>query len=232
MSTPHINAREGDFAETVLFPGDPLRAKFISKTFFNNSKEVTNVRNMLGYTGEYEGKRVSVMGHGMGIPSCSIYAKELITEYSVKNIIRVGSAGGLKNTKIRDVILASGASTDSGINRQRFNGHDYSAIPSFELLYNAYNNSKTMGIDVKVGNIFSADLFYVSDVEIFNTLEKMNILAVEMESAGIYSLAAEYNINALTILTISDHIRTHEALSSKDRQKSFTEMMELALSLV
>lgn len=229
MTTPHINAKSGDFAETVLFPGDPLRAKFIAETFLKDYKEVTNVRNMLGFTGTYSGKRVSVMGHGMGIPSCSIYAKELITEYNVKNLIRVGSAGGLKDVKLRDIIIASGASTDSGVNRQRFMGYDYAAVPSFHLLHNAYLSAQKLNIDVKVGNVFSADLFYTPNYDMFNTMEKMNILAVEMEVAGIYGVAAEYNANSLGILTISDHIRNHESLSSDDRQKTFTDMMKIAL---
>lgn len=229
MATPHINATKDAFAETVLFPGDPLRAKFIAETFFTNPQQVTNVRNMLGFTGTYNGKKISVMGHGMGIPSCSIYAKELITEYNVKNLIRVGSAGGLKNVKIRDIVIASGASTDSGVNRMRFGGYDYAAVASFNLLNKAYQTANQLNIKTTVGNVFSADLFYTPKPEMFDVMEKMQVLAVEMEAAGIYGVAAEYNANALAILTISDHIRTHESLSAEDREKTFTDMMKIAL---
>lgn len=232
MTTPHINAPKGAFAETVLLPGDPLRAKFIADTFLKNAKEITNVRNMLGFTGEFEGKQVSVMGSGMGIPSCSIYAKELITEYDVKNIIRIGSAGGLKGTHMRDIILASGASTDSSVNRQRLMGFDFSAVPSFELLNKAYNTAQKLKIDVKVGSCFSADLFYTPNAEVFTAMEKMNILCVEMEAAGLYGVAHEFNANALVMLTISDHIRTGEALPAQERQTTFTDMMKIALNVV
>ncbi len=232
MSTPHINAKKGDFAETTLLPGDPLRAKFIAETFLKNPVEITNVRNMLGFSGEYNGVRVSVMGSGMGIPSCSIYAKELITEYGVKNLIRVGSAGGLQDTQLRDIIIASGASTDSSVNRQRLKGFDFAAVPSFDLLLKAYNAAKEKDIPVRVGNCFSADLFYSHDTSVFESMENMNILCVEMEAAGLYGVAAEFGANALTILTISDHIRTHASLSAEQRQNSFTQMMEIALACV
>lgn len=229
MSTPHINANKNDFATTTLLPGDPLRAKFIADTFLKNAKEITNVRNMLGFSGEYLGQRVSVMGSGMGIPSCSIYAKELITEYGVKNLIRVGSAGGLKNTNLMDVIIGIGASTDSGVNRQRFQNFDYSATASYELLNTAVNSANKLNKKVKVGNIFSADLFYTPNFSMFETMEKMQILCVEMELAGLYGVAAEFGANALGILTISDHIRSGESLSPQQRQTSFTDMMEIAL---
>lgn len=232
MATPHINAKDNAFAETVLLPGDPLRAKFIAETFLENAVEITNVRNMLGFTGEFQGKKVSVMGSGMGIPSCSIYAKELITEYGVKNIIRIGSAGGLADTKLRDVIITNGASTDSNANRQRLGGYDYSATANFELVLKAYNAAKANNIEVKVGQCFSADLFYTPNPELFNLMEKMNILCVEMEAAGLYGVAAEFGANALAILTISDHIRTHEALPSSERQTTFTDMMKIALNCI
>jgi purine-nucleoside phosphorylase len=229
MATPHINAKKDDFATTTLLPGDPLRAKFIAENFLKNAKEITNVRNMLGFSGEYLGQRVSIMGSGMGIPSCSIYAKELITDYGVKNLIRVGSAGGLKNTKLRDVIIAIGASTDSGVNRQRFQGFDYSATASYNLLDASIKASIELKKEVKIGNIFSADLFYTPNFSMFETMEKMQILCVEMELAGLYGVAAEFNANALGILTISDHIRSGESLSPQDRQTTFTDMMEIAL---
>jgi purine-nucleoside phosphorylase len=228
--TPHINAQIGDFAETVLLPGDPLRAKYIAETYLDDAKEVTNVRNMLGFTGTYKGKRVSVMGSGMGIPSCSIYAKELITVYGVKNIIRVGSCGAVsKDIKVLDVVIGMGASTDSNVNRIRFNDFDLSAIADYGLLRKAVDAAEANNIEVKVGNIFSADLFYTPIPEFFDVLEKYNILGVEMEAAGLYGVAMEYGANALTILTVSDHIRTGEQTTAEERQSSFNEMIKIAL---
>ncbi|SFC83141.1 purine-nucleoside phosphorylase [Pseudoalteromonas denitrificans] len=235
MATPHINAASGEFAQTVLFPGDPLRAKYIAEKFLIDVKQVTNVRNMLGFTGYYLGKkdqkiRVSVMGSGMGIPSCSIYAKELITEYGVKNIIRVGSCGAVSSDiKVRDVIIAMGACTDSKVNRTRFKDHDFAAVANFDLLMNAVNAAKENNTDVKVGNIFSADLFYTPDPDMFDVMEKMDILGVEMEAAGLYGIATEYGANALCVLTVSDHIRTGEKTSSQERETSFNEMITLTL---
>lgn len=233
MSTPHINAKKGDFAESVLFPGDPLRAKFIADNFLKNAQEITNVRNMLGFTGEYNGKRISVMGSGMGIPSCSIYATELIKFYDVKNLIRVGSAGGFKNVKVRDIVIASGACTDSNVNRQRFKNFDFAAIPNFELLYKTYNTAKNHNIPVRVGNVFSSDLFYTPSAhqDIKHTCDAMNILCVEMEAAGLYGVAAEYNASAIAILTISDHLHTGEALTSEERQTTFSEMIKIGLEI-
>lgn len=233
MSTPHINANLGDFAETVLMPGDPLRAKFIAETFLDNFHEVANVRNMLGYTGEYQGKRISVMGHGMGIPSCSIYATELITQYGVKNIIRVGSCGAIsQNVNLRDIVIGMGACTDSKVNRIRFMDHDFAAIADYDLIHNAVQAAKLKNIPVKVGNLFSTDLFYTPQPELFDVMEKYNILGVEMEAAGIYGLAAEYQAKALTICTVSDHIRRGEKLSAQERQFSFNEMITIALESV
>jgi len=235
MTTPHINAASGDFAKTVLFPGDPLRAKYIADTFLTDVKQVNSVRNMLGFTGFYTGKngeqlRVSVMGSGMGIPSCSIYAKELITEYGVKNIIRVGSCGAVSSDiKVRDVIIGMGACTDSKVNRTRFKDHDFAAIADFNLLMNAVNAAKQNNIEVKVGNIFSADLFYTPDPEMFDVMEKMDILGVEMEAAGLYGVATEYGANALCVLTVSDHIRTGEQTTAQERETSFNEMISLTL---
>lgn len=231
--TPHIEAKLGDIAETVLFPGDPLRAQFIAEHFLEGTKRVSTVRNMLAFTGQYRGKTLTVMGSGMGIPSMSIYATELINHYQVKNIIRVGSCGALHHAiNLRDIIIAIGASTDSGVNRTRFGGMDYAATANFELLTAATHTANALEIPVKVGNIFSADLFYHPDHRIFDTLEKMNILAVEMEAAGLYALAAEHNIRALCICTVSDHIRRHEELSSSERQSSFNDMMKITLETV
>ncbi len=230
MATPHINAQPGDFAETVLMPGDPLRAQFIAETWLKDAKLVNTVRNMFGYTGTYQGKPVSVMAHGMGIPSCSIYATELIKDYGVKNIIRVGSCGALmKDIKLGEIIIAMGASTDSKVNRMRLMDHDFAAIADYDLLRTAVDVADAQNKKVRVGNVFSADLFYTPQPEMFDKLEKMNVLAVEMELAGIYGLAAEYGARALGILTVSDHIRTDEHMSTDERQTSFGEMITLAL---
>lgn len=233
MATPHINAQDNAFAETVLMPGDPLRAKYIAENFLDNPQEVTNVRAMLGFTGNYKGVRVSVMGHGMGIPSCSIYATELIKFYGVKNIIRVGSCGAIsKDINVRDVVIGMGACTDSKVNRMRFKDHDFAAIADYGLVHNAVTAAKNNNVPVKVGNLFSADLFYSVDPEMFDVMEKYNILGVEMEAAGIYGVAAEFGAKALTICTVSDHIRTGVSLSSDERQVSFNEMITVALDSV
>lgn len=233
MATPHINAEKGDFAETVLLPGDPLRAKYIAETFLSDVKQVTDVRNMLGFTGTYHSKRVSVMGSGMGIPSCSIYATELVKDYGVKNLIRVGSCGAVSlDVKVRDVIIGMGASTDSKVNRMRFNDHDFAAIADYQLLENAVNAARNKGVRARVGNIFSADLFYTPDPGMFDIMEKHKILGVEMEAAGLYGVAAEFGANALCILTVSDHIRTGEQTTSDERQSSFNEMIEIALDSI
>jgi purine-nucleoside phosphorylase len=228
--TPHINAKPGDFAETVLFPGDPLRAKHIAETFLEDARLVTDVRNMFGFTGTYKGKRVSVMGSGMGIPSASIYATELIKDYGVKNIVRVGTCGAVsRDIRVLDVIIGMGACTDSKVNRMRFNGHDFAAICDYGLLRKAVDAAEAKGVPVKVGNIYSADLFYTPQPEMFDLMEKLNILAVEMEAAGIYGVAAEYGANALTILTVSDHIRTGVQTSPEERQTKFNAMLGIAL---
>ena len=230
MATPHINAEKGDFAKTVLLPGDPLRAKYIAETFLEDVKQVTDVRNILGFTGTYKGKKVSVMGSGMGIPSASIYATELIKDYGVENIIRVGTCGAVsRDVKVLDVIIGMGACTDSKVNRIRFSGHDFAAIADYGLLRKAVDAAEEAGISVKVGNIFSADLFYTPDPSMFDTLENLNVLGVEMEAAGLYGVAAEFGAKALTILTVSDHIRTGEMTTSEERQTSFNEMIVVAL---
>jgi len=230
MATPHINAPEGAFAETVLMPGDPLRAKHIADTFLEDAVCVNTVRNMFGYTGTYKGKKVSVLGSGMGVPSMSIYATELVKFYGVKNIIRIGSCGALPlDVKVRDVVIGMGASTDSMVNRNRLGGLDFAAMASFNLLEKAVAAARAKDINVKVGNVFTSDLFYNPSETLFDTLEKYGVLAVEMEAAGLYGVAAEYGINALAIFTVSDHIRTGEALSAELRQTSFNEMVEVAL---
>lgn len=233
MSTPHINAPAGAFAQTVLMPGDPLRAKHIADTFLTDVECVSSVRNMYGFTGVYQGKKVSVMGSGMGVPSMSIYATELVKFYDVKNIIRIGSCGALPlDVKVRDVVIAMGASTDSAVNRNRLQGMDFAALASFGLLEKAVAGARAKNIPVHVGNVFTSDLFYNPNPTLFDTLEKYGILGVEMEAAGLYGVAAEYGINALSIMTVSDHIRTGEALSAELRQTSFNDMVEIALAML
>ncbi|KAA1195339.1 purine-nucleoside phosphorylase [Photorhabdus heterorhabditis] len=233
MATPHINAEMGDFADVVLMPGDPLRAKYIAETFLENVRQVNDVRGMLGFTGTYKGRPISVMGHGMGIPSCSIYAKELITDFGAKVLIRVGSCGSVRqDVQLRDVIIAMGACTDSKVNRIRFKDHDFAAIADFDLVRNAVDAAKAKNINVRVGNIFSVELFYTPDPQLFDVMEQYGILGVEMEAAGFYGVAAEYGAKALTICTVSDHIRTHEKLTAEERQTTFNEMIEIALESV
>ncbi len=228
--TPHINAEKGDFAETVFMPGDPLRAKYIAENFLDDAVEVCNVRGMLGFTGNYKGKRVSVMGHGMGIPSVSIYVHELIKFYEVKTIIRIGSAGGVAlDAKIRDIVVATGAGTASLTNRSKFAGYDCPATPTFDLALRCHKTAEALGIEAKFGNIFTNDLFYGSDPALIPALQKMNILGVEMETAALYTLAMEHGVNALSILTISDHIVTGEETTSEERQNGFNNMVKLAL---
>ena len=233
MATPHISAGKGAFADTVLMPGDPLRARYIAEHFLQDAQQITAVRNMYGYTGFYENQRVSVMAHGMGIPSCSIYAKELITEYGVKKLIRIGSCGAVRmDVKLRDVVIGAGACTDSKVNRIRFKDNDFAAIADFGLTQAAVQAAKALGVKARVGNLFSADLFYTPDVTMFDVMEKYGILGVEMEAAGIYGVAAEYGARALTICTVSDHIRTHELTSAEERQLTFNEMIKVALEAV
>lgn len=230
MVTPHINAEDGAFAEVILLPGDPLRAKFIAETFLENHKEVTNVRNILGYTGQYKDKRVSVMGTGMGIPSISIYAKELITEYNVKSLIRVGSSGSIADhLELGDIVVGVGASTDSGVNRARFFNADFSATASWELLHNFVHSAESMGKNVHVGNIFSGDLFYDPRKVTFDLMQKMGILAVEMEAAGLYGVASEYGAQALAVATVSDVISKNLQMSSEEREIGLRTMVEITL---
>jgi purine-nucleoside phosphorylase len=230
MATKHMNAAPGDFAETVLMPGDPLRAQYISDTYLDKVRRVTDVRNMWGFSGEYKGHPVSVMAHGMGIPSVSIYVTELITEYKVKRVIRVGSCGTTHpDVKLRDVIIAMGASTDSNCNRMRFGGYDLAALASFDLVSKAVAAAKGQNVSYHVGNIFSADLFYTPDPDMFATMAKYNIYGVEMEAAGIFAIAAENDVEALAICTVSDDITTGAELTSDERATTFDEMILVAL---
>ncbi|EEI25175.1 purine-nucleoside phosphorylase [Lentilactobacillus hilgardii] len=229
MST-HIGAKAGEIASTILMPGDPLRAKYIAETYLENPVCYSQVRNMLGYTGTYKGKKISVQGSGMGIPSLAIYTTELIKEYGVKTIYRVGSCGGMSpDVKIRDVILGEAGTTDSSIIANTFGaGMYYSPIADFGLLDSAYHTAQEMGINTKVGNIFAADRFYNDELDLQKLID-YGVLATEMETAGLYLLAAKHHIKALTILTVSDHLLTGEALSAKERETSFDEMAKLSL---
>jgi purine-nucleoside phosphorylase len=233
MPTPHIAAQAGEFAETVLMPGDPLRAKFIAENFLDDAKCITQVRNMFGYTGTYKGKRISVMGSGMGIPSVSIYATELYKDYGVEKIIRIGSCGAVRDDiNIRDIIIGMAASTDSNVNRQRLHNVDFAACADFSLLKSVVDTAEKIGKAVHVGNIFTADLFYTPQPEMFASMEKYGILAVEMEAAGLYGVAAEYGKKALTVLTVSDHIKTGEQTTAAERETTFKDMMELTLESI
>lgn len=228
----HINAEQGAIASTVLMPGDPLRAKFIAETFLKDAVCYNEVRGMYGYTGTYQGKRISIQASGMGIPSMSIYAHELINSYQVKNIIRVGTCGSLReDVKIKDVIIGMAASHDSNINLQRFEGMTYAPTASFELLHKAYQVAEKLNIAVKVGNIFTTDTFYHDNPTDWKRWADFGVLAVEMETAGLYTLAGKHGVNALTIMTVSDSLVTGEAVSAAERQTTFTQMMQIALEV-
>lgn len=228
----HIGAKKGEIAETILLPGDPLRAKWIAETFFEDYFCFNEVRGMYGYTGTYKGKRISTMGSGMGIPSMSIYANELIKDFGVKNLIRVGSAGSYqKDVKIRDVVFAMAASSTSGVNELRFGGADYAPTADFGLFQKAVEVAKAKNIPIKAGNVLSSDEFYEDDMDSYKKWSKFGVLCVEMEAAGLYTVAAKHNVSALAILTISDSLVTGESTSSKDRETTFRSMMEIALEL-
>lgn len=230
MSTPHISAKRGDFAETVLMPGDPLRSKFIAENFFDNARLVNNVRGVQGYTGEYKGTPVSVMASGMGMPSIGIYSYELYSFYGVENIIRVGSAGALdESLHVRDIVLGIGACTDSAFANQYGLPGNFAPTASYKLLEASVNTARRLGLDVTVGNLLSSDAFYNDRTDAACLWQKMGVLAVEMESAALYMTAARLKKRALAICTISDCIFTGEECSAADRQTSFTDMMRLAL---
>jgi len=229
MST-HIAAKKGEIAEAVLLPGDPLRAKFVAENFFNDVIQYNSVRNMFGYTGTYKGKKVSVQGTGMGIPSISIYVNELFKDYGVKRAIRIGTAGSLhKDVKVRDVVLAMSACTNSGANSIRFKGMNYAPTATFSLLKKAWDTAVSKGWEPKVGPILSSDMFYSEDPDEWKLWAKFGCLSVEMECAELYTLAAKYEREALCILTISDSLVTGDDTSPEERQTTFTKMMEIAL---
>ncbi len=231
--TPHLEAKPGDIAERVLLPGDPLRARYIAENYLEDAVCYNNVRGMLGFTGTYQGKRVSVQGTGMGVPSISIYVHELLDVYGVKRVMRVGTCGALlENLQMRDVILAMSASTDSAVNQLRFGGMDYAPTASAEMLFQAHDNAAKLGLKVHAGPILTSDTFYNEDPESWRLWARYGVLAVEMETAALYTLAARFGAQALTVLTVSDNLPRHEAASSEDRQTGFTQMMELALATI
>ena len=230
MATPHIGAEKGQIAETILLPGDPLRAKYIAETFLEDVVQYNNVRGMLGFTGTYKGKRISVQGTGMGIPSIGIYSHELISEFGVKNLIRIGTAVSYQeDLKLRDVVIAMSASTDSAINKLRFNGADYAPTANADMVFKAYEIAKEKGMNVKAGNVFTSDTFYGDDPEAWKKWAKFGVLCVEMETAQLYTTAAKLGAKALTLLTISDSFITSEVTTAEERQTTFNDMIVVAL---
>jgi purine-nucleoside phosphorylase len=226
----HIAAKVGEIAEVILLPGDPLRAKFIAENFLENAKQYNEVRGMLGFTGTYKGKQVSVQGTGMGTPSISIYVNELFREYGVKRAIRIGTAGSLQeHIKIRDLVIAMGACTDSGANKIRFGGRDFAPTATFSLVKKAWETAQAKGWQPAVGSVLTSDMFYTEDPEEWKLWAKFGVLAVEMEAAELYTLAAQFDRECLCLLTISDSLVTGEATSPEERQTTFTRMMEVAL---
>ncbi|GAA0439450.1 purine nucleoside phosphorylase DeoD-type [Actinoplanes capillaceus] len=228
----HIGGKPGDIAERVLLPGDPMRAKWIAETFLEDPVCYTQVRGMLGFTGTWQGVRVSVQGSGMGMPSASIYTHELINEYGVKSVIRIGSCGALAmDLNLGDVVAAIGSATDSNMNRARFDGLiDYAPVADFGLLRTAVDVAEAQGVPIRVGPILAADAFYTDRPDLYDALADYGVLAVEMESAAIYTIAARYGAKALTILTVSDHIKRGEAMDSAQREQGFTNMVRIGLA--
>ena len=232
MSTPHNEAQMGEIAKTVLMPGDPLRAKFLAETYLEDVKQFNTVRNMLGYTGTYKGKRVSIMGSGMGQPSIGIYSHELYSQYGVEAIIRIGSCGALmKDVHLRDIVIAQGACTDSNFASQYELPGIYSAISSYDLLEKAVVEAKQKNVTYHVGNIISSDIFYHADEGSEKKWASMGCLGVEMESYALFATAAYFGKKALTLLTVSDSLVTDERTTAKERENTFTAMMEIALEI-
>lgn len=230
MPTPHISAAIGDIAETVLLPGDPYRAKWAAETFLDNPKLVNEVRGMFGFTGTYKGNPVTIHGSGMGMPSLSIYANELITEYGAKTLIRIGSCGAMqKEIKVRDVIIGMTATTLSTPSRGIFKDINFAPCADFGLLENAVAAARAKGTATHVGNIYSSDVFYDERPDLNEIMIRHGILGVEMEAAELYNLAARHSVRALAVLTVSDHLITHESLPSSERESSFGDMVEIAL---
>lgn len=229
----HIGAKENEIAEKILLPGDPLRAKFIAENFLEDVICYNTVRGMLGFTGTYKGERISVQGTGMGIPSISIYVHELMESYGVKTLVRVGTCGAMhEDINVRDVIIAMSASTDSSVNNIRFKGLDYAPTANFDLLLKAYEIAKAENMSVHVGNVFTSDTFYSEEPDTTKLLSKFGTLAVEMETAALYTLAAKFKAKALSILTVSDHLITGELTTAEERQTTFNQMITVALDAV
>ncbi len=227
----HIDAKKGEIAESVLLPGDPLRAKWIAETFLENAVCYNSVRGMLGYTGTFNGKHISVQGTGMGIPSALIYCHELITEFGVKNLIRVGTAGSYHaDVKLRDIVIAMAASSTSGINNARFVNNDYSPTANFDLFMKATKYAETQNIPIKAGNVLSEDEFYSDEFDSYKKWAEFGVLCVEMEAAGLYTIAAKHGVRALAILTISDSLVNGNKTSFEERESGFTTMINIALN--
>lgn len=226
----HIEARKGDIAETILLPGDPLRAKYIAENYLENAFCYNNIRGMLGFTGSYQGKKISIQGTGMGIPSIMIYINELIDDYGAKNLIRIGTCGAIQeNVQVKDVILAMAASTDSSINA-KFQG-DFAPAANFELLYEAYQNAKQIMPNIHVGSVLTSDWFYEADTY-WNIWKDYGIIAVEMETSALYTVAARKKVKALSILTVSDHIILNQHTSAQEREQTFSQMIKIAFSII
>lgn len=226
----HIAAKKGEIAESILLPGDPKRAKWIAENFLKDVICYNDIRGMLGFTGTYKGKRISIQGTGMGIPSISIYISELMAEYGVKNLFRVGTAGSYQeDIKLRDVILAMSASTNSSIISRKFSGANFAPTANFELFREAIKVAEEKNINIKAGNIFTSDEFYNDEADSYKKWSEYGVLAVEMETAALYTLAAKYKARALSLLTISDSIFTDKITSAEEREKTFSEMIEIAL---
>ncbi|WP_343188590.1 purine-nucleoside phosphorylase [Buchnera aphidicola (Neophyllaphis varicolor)] len=233
MITPHINANKTDFSDIVILTGDPIRTKYIAFNWLKNVVEISNVRSMLGFTGMYKDIKVSIMSHGMGIPSSAIYIKELLTFYNVKKIIRLGTCGSIiKGINLKDIIIGMGACTDSSFNRLRFNNYDYAAIADFDMLNKFFETSKKLNYKVYIGNLFSTDFFYTIDPILFKLIKNYNILGIDMETAGIYSIASELNVQAISVCTVSDIINTSKSLNYIDRESKLNKMINLALESI
>jgi purine-nucleoside phosphorylase len=231
MSSTHIGAAPGAFADTVLMPGDPLRARHIAMHFLEDAREITALRNMLGYRGRWRGRDISVMGSGMGIPSCALYATELVRNHGVRRLLRIGTCGAVADdVGLGDIVLAQGAATDSRFNRLHFGGDDFAACADFALLAGAADAARRLGIPVHIGTVFSTDVFYSADPDLLQRLRRHRILAVEMESAGLYGVAARENVQALSLLTVSDGIEDGTGMSADERERGADAMVELALA--
>lgn len=233
MTTPHINAPAGAFSDTVLLPGDPARARWIATELLEDAEQVTDVRNMLGFTGTWRGRRISVMGTGMGIPSCSIYATELVREYGVQRLVRVGTCGtSAADVALGDIVVALGASTDSRVNRLRFGGYDLAALASFALVRAVADAAQHAKRPLRIGNVFSTDIFYHPDPALFDLLDRHGVLGVEMEAAGLYGVAAQLGVEAVAVLTVSDQIRNKQAMPPEERETGLEAMLRIVLDAV